>query len=234
MREGAARRNDGHEPVATARIVKGFNQQETAGIAFCVWTSNLAWAAALADGWRRRPKIRSAALMSADIYWIADVPWGRLAILGRPRAGEWLHDEITDWASNGFTDVVSLLEDHEIRELELTREAELVRRAGLDFERFPIPDRGVPTSRESAHELWRRLEAKLRDARTIGIHCRASIGRAGLVAVGTLLRLGIPEDAAWQRASSARGRQLPDTDEQRLWVSSAYRRAAIAASTPQG
>jgi len=171
--------------------------------------------------------------MSADIYWIADVPCGRLAILGRPRAGEWLHDEITDWATNGLTDIVSLLEDHEIRELELTREAELVRHAGLDFERFPIPDRGVPISLESANELWRRLVAKLRDERSLGIHCRASIGRAGLVAVGTLLRLGVPENVAWQRASTARGRQVPDTDEQRLWVS-AYRRAATDASMPKG
>jgi hypothetical protein len=48
----------------------------------------------------------------------------------------------TDREANGLTDVVSLLEDHEIRELELTREAELVRQAGLDFEKFPIPDRG--------------------------------------------------------------------------------------------
>jgi hypothetical protein len=172
--------------------------------------------------------------MSADIYWIVDVPCGRLAILGRPRAGEWLHDEITDWARNGITDVVSLLEDHEIRDLELTREAELVRHAGLDFERFPISDRGVPTSPESAHELWRRLEAKLRDQRSVGIRCRASVGRAGLIAVGTPLRLGVPEEVAWQRASMARGRQVPDTDEQRLWVSLTHRRAAPAAHSPQG
>ena len=154
--------------------------------------------------------------MSADIYWIADVPCGRLAILGRPRAGEWLHDEITDWAANGLTDVVSLLEDHEIRELELTREAELVRHAGLDFEKFPIPDRGVPTS--------------LRCGRSVGIHCRASIGRAGLVAVGTLVSLGVGEDDAWQRASVARGRQVPDTDEQRLWVALAFRRPGAMAA----
>jgi hypothetical protein len=56
--------------------------------------------------------------VSTDIYWIAGVPCGRLAILGRPRAGEWLHDEISDWATNGLTDIVSLLEEHEVRELE--------------------------------------------------------------------------------------------------------------------
>jgi protein-tyrosine phosphatase len=162
--------------------------------------------------------------MNADIYWIAGVPFGRLAILGRPRAGEWLQDEIAGWTASGLTDVVSLLQDHEIAELGLAREAELVRHAGLDFERFPIPDRGVPTSRELAHELWRRLEAKLRSERSIGIHCRASIGRAGLVTVGTLLRLGVAEELAWARVSMARGTQVPDTDEQRLWISEAFRR----------
>ena len=179
------------------------------------------------DGSPGSPRCQFDRIMSADIYWIADVPCGRLAILGRPRAGEWLQDEIADWAANGLTDVVSLLEDHEIRELELTREAELVRHAGLDFEKFSIPDRGVPTSLEVAHDLWHRLEVKLRYGRSVGIHCRASIGRAGLVAVGTLLRLGVGENVAWQRASTARGRQVPDTDEQRLWVARAFRRPGV-------
>jgi protein-tyrosine phosphatase len=156
--------------------------------------------------------------MRADIYWIADVPGGRLAILGRPRSGDWLSDEIADWRAAGLTDIVSLPEDHEIRELGLAREAELVEQAGLSFEQFPIPDRGVPVSSEAAQTFWGRLEAKIRSGHSVGIHCRASIERAGLVAVGVLLRLGVPEGVAWQRASKARGRPVPDTDEQRLWV----------------
>jgi hypothetical protein len=63
--------------------------------------------------------------------------------------------------------------------------------------------------------------------RSVGIHCRASIGRAGLVAVGTLLRLGVGEDDAWQRASVARGRQVPIPDEQRIWVVRAFRRPGV-------
>jgi protein-tyrosine phosphatase len=182
------------------------------------------------EGPKRRATLFNAEInllpmASADIYWLPDAPCGRLAILGRPRAGEWLRDEIADWKASGLTDVVSLLEDHEVRELDLVREAELVREAGLDYEQFAIPDRGVPASLDSAHQLWSRLEAKLREGRSLGIHCRASIGRAGLVAVGTLLRLGVPEDIAWQRASIARGRQVPDTDEQRLWLSKAFRRS---------
>jgi hypothetical protein len=169
----------------------------------------------------------SSITMRADIYWIADVPSGRLAILGRPRSGDWLSDEIADWKAAGLTDIVSLLEDHEIRELDLAREAEFVERAGLSFEQFPIPDRGVPASSEAAQILWGRLEAKIRGGHSVGIHCRASIGRAGLVAVGVLFRLGIPEGVAWQRASKARGRSVPDTDEQRLWVVNAFLQTSL-------
>jgi hypothetical protein len=85
----------------------------------------------------------------------------RLAIVGRPRSGDWLADEITDWKSAGLTDVVSLLEDHEIRDLELAEDAEIADRVGLTFERFPIPDRGVPTSFEAVHTLWNRVAAKI-------------------------------------------------------------------------
>jgi protein-tyrosine phosphatase len=162
--------------------------------------------------------------VSADIYWIADVPGGRLAILGRPRSGDWLADEIADWKAAGLTDVVSLLEDHEIHELGLTQEAAITEQVGLRFEHFAIPDRGVPVSSEATHALWDRLGSKIHEGRSVGIHCRASIGRAGLIAVGVLLRLGIPESMAWQRASTARGRPVPDTDAQRLWVSNVFRR----------
>jgi protein-tyrosine phosphatase len=162
--------------------------------------------------------------MSAEIYWIEDVPDGRLAIVGRPRSGDWLSDEIMDWKSAGLTDIVSLLEEHEIRDLDLTREAEIAERVGLTFEKFSIPDRGVPASFESAHALWNRVAGKISAGRSVGIHCRAGIGRSGLIATGVLLRLGISENKAWQRASKARGRPVPDTEEQRLWLSNAFGR----------
>lgn len=161
--------------------------------------------------------------MVADIYWIANVPNGRLAIVGRPRSGDWLDDEICEWQAAGLADIVSLLEDHEVRELDLEEEGDITRQLGMSFERFPVPDRGVPTSIATARGLWGRLAAKVRDGSSVGIHCRASIGRAGLIAVGVLLRLGVPEKLAWELASTARGRPVPDTDAQRLWLSDALR-----------
>ena len=48
--------------------------------------------------WHSSTQLRSTLIaMRADIYWIADTPSGRLAILGRPRSGDWLSDEIADW-----------------------------------------------------------------------------------------------------------------------------------------
>ena len=71
--------------------------------------------------------------MRADIYWIDDLPRGRLAIVGRPRVGDWLADEISGWTAVGLSDVVSLLENDEVRELGLEQEATLSTKAGASI-----------------------------------------------------------------------------------------------------
>ncbi|MGC2781957.1 MAG: hypothetical protein WA418_40625, partial [Bradyrhizobium sp.] len=67
------------------------------------------------------------------LHWI-DLPIsGRLAIAARPRAGDWLDDEIGAWASDGVAVVVSLLEPAEVHELGLQREAALCQSHGMAF-----------------------------------------------------------------------------------------------------
>ncbi|HWC29572.1 MAG TPA: protein tyrosine phosphatase, partial [Dehalococcoidia bacterium] len=66
--------------------------------------------------------------MPADIYWIGDVGTGRLAILGRPRPGDWLEDEIGDWRRQGIDVAVSLLEPSEASTLGLDEEPTLCQR----------------------------------------------------------------------------------------------------------
>ena len=65
--------------------------------------------------------------MNVDMYWINDLALGRLAIVRRPRSGDWLADEISAWKATGLTDVVSLLEDHEIRELRVRGRGQYLR-----------------------------------------------------------------------------------------------------------
>ena len=156
--------------------------------------------------------------MRPEIYWITPLSPGRLAIVGRPRAGDWLTDEVAAWKAEGITDVISLLEDHEIRDLELTQEAAVVTAAGMSFRRFPIPDRGVPASRPQMEMLWNDLADKVRSGCRVAVHCRAGIGRSGLVTAGVLIRLGISPDDTWARISKERGIPVPDTPEQKHWV----------------
>jgi protein-tyrosine phosphatase len=154
----------------------------------------------------------------AELFFILDCPAGRLAIMARPRAGDWLDDEAASWRRQGLDTVVSLLEDHEVAELELTAEQESCAKAGLQFVRLPTPDRGLPRSEPAVAEVVSKLTAELRAGRGIGIHCRMGIGRSALLAVCVLAAMGVPVEAAWTAVGEARGLSVPDTPQQREWV----------------
>jgi hypothetical protein len=123
--------------------------------------------------------------------------------MARPRAGEWLRDEIESWRNAGVEGVVSLLEAAEVRELELGEEK----------------SRGVPTSIPSTRALIDGLVAKMEAGSSIAIHWRAGIGRSSLIAACVLHRFGVKPDEAFERISHARGISVPDTTEQRAWLS---------------
>jgi protein-tyrosine phosphatase len=153
--------------------------------------------------------------MPSDLYWIDHPRTPRLAIMARPRAGDWLEDEVAHWQAEGVALVVSLLEPAEARELGLEGEADVCRAQGIEFVNFPIPDRGVPGDRRQAEVLARRL---VEADRSVAIHCRAGIGRSASIAALTLVLGGMSADEAFARISAARGLSVPDTDAQRKWV----------------
>jgi protein-tyrosine phosphatase len=113
--------------------------------------------------------------------------------------------------------VLSLLTDQEVVELVLGSEADSRRRAGVEFVRFPIEDRGVPDSIEATGRLLDRLEQELRDQKTIALHCRVGLGRLALLTACLLVRSGLELDAAWAAITVSRGVSVPDTPEQRQW-----------------
>ena len=156
--------------------------------------------------------------MKPDVYWI-NGPWpGKLAILARPRGEDWLEDEVAGWKDAGVDVVVSLLTAGEDSELGLRDERELVQRHGLTFISFPIADYSVPTSTTEVRKLVSNLEQSLTRGNTVGIHCRQGIGRSSLVAACVLVTSGESPSTAFQHISSARGRSVPDTNEQMNWV----------------
>jgi protein-tyrosine phosphatase len=169
--------------------------------------------------------------MKADLFWI-EGPWsGRLAILPRPRGGDWLEDEIPAWRSAGVDLVVSTLRPDEVSELDLADEAEWCRKNAIEFISFPIADRSVPSSPAAVLELLRRLESAMTAGKTVAIHCRQGIGRSALLAASLLVLAGVSPEQAFQRVQAARGCPVPDTLEQREWVAR-FARDHLAALPP--
>ncbi len=156
--------------------------------------------------------------MKTDLYWI-DGSWpGKLAIVPRPRGGDWLEDEVQAWQQAGLDVIVSLLTREESVDLDLAQEAELSQARGIQFIGFPIPDRSVPFSRRATLELLRELHQLLVKEKNVGIHCRQGIGRSAVIAACLLIFSGIEPEAAFQQISAARGCTIPETAEQRDWV----------------
>ncbi len=152
--------------------------------------------------------------MTVSPYWVNE----RLAIVPRPRGGDWIDDEMAALRAAGVGVVVSMLEESEAAELELEREGDAARRANIEFVGFPVPDRNVPADTHRFEEFLAGLERHIAAGRPVGVHCRACIGRSSVVVGSLLLRAGVATNEVWRTISDARGFPVPDTDEQREWV----------------
>ncbi len=156
--------------------------------------------------------------MRTELSWVPG-PWpGRLAIMPRPRGGDWLEDEVQAWRRSGIEVILSLLTPNEIVEFDLVDEAAWCRANDMQYISFPITDRGVPASKAAFLELLIRLAEYLRDGKGVAIHCRQGIGRAELVALGLLILSGLNPETAIQRVSAVRGCTVPETLEQKRWI----------------
>ena len=144
---------------------------------------------------------------------------GRLSTMARPRAGDWLAEEIADLARSGVSVLVSLLSAAEAAELELGQEEELARAAGLAWYALPTTDRSVP-DRAASLSLARTLRSHLDHGASVAIHCRNGIGRASVLTAIILVLEGAEPGHAWEQISAARGLSVPDTSVQRDAVAS--------------
>jgi protein-tyrosine phosphatase len=156
--------------------------------------------------------------MQADIYWVTKVGNGRLALLARPRPGDWIEEEIADWQRQGIAVAVSLLEPIEAAGLGLERESELCKANGISFVSFPIPDYGIPSSSPAVQELASGLANRLAAGEAVGIHCRGGVGRSAVIGACTLIAAGYDAESALDLISRARGVEVPETEAQRRFV----------------
>ncbi|VUD69398.1 hypothetical protein TDB9533_04765 [Thalassocella blandensis] len=156
--------------------------------------------------------------MSPDIYKIELIGSGSLSVMAKPVSGEWIEDEFSGISHWGIDRIVSLLEVHEAFEVGLCNEKQLTEKHGMEFIHYPFPDRGLPDSIQDYLSFTKRLYHEAAGGLNTVIHCRAGIGRTGIIAAGVLLE---PKDA-FEHISNHRGVAVPDTQKQIDWVVKSY------------
>jgi protein-tyrosine phosphatase len=150
-------------------------------------------------------------------YWITAENI-RVAIVPRPRGQDWLPVDIALLRRAGVDVLVSALTPTEEDQLGLSEESECCRKASIVFFSFPIEDRSVPESSASFAVLLNSLKMYLAQGKSIGVHCRAGIGRSSLLAASLLIHSGFSPQDAFDAIEKSRGCAVPDTLEQRNWV----------------
>jgi len=160
--------------------------------------------------------------MRPDIYKLELIGSGSLSVMAKPVSGEWIDDEFSAISSLGIDRIVSLLEAHEEKEVGLDAEKHLAEKYNMEFISYPIRDRGLPDSIQDYLKFTKRLYHEAAAGLNTVVHCRAGIGRTGIVAAGVLLHCGYEPLDAIEHISKQRGVTVPDTEEQIDWVLKSY------------
>ncbi|MEW9918053.1 hypothetical protein AB2B41_00420 [Marimonas sp. MJW-29] len=116
-------------------------------------------------------------------------------------------------AAEGVTDVLSMLPDDEAEEIGVGEEPAICAALGLRFHSHPIPDFCLPERHSFIARIADILQM-LGAGRHLAVHCRAGIGRSGMIATATLIGFGQSAEEAIARVAQARGVSIPDTEEQ--------------------
>lgn len=153
-----------------------------------------------------------------EVFWIDGNPRPTLAVVLRPRGGDWLTQGISLLKHAGIDTLVSLLEEDEAAMLGLAEEGPVAESLGMEFLSFPIPDTHIPPDSAAFRHFVADLVRRLRRGERVGVHCRGSIGRATVTAAAALIHLGWRPNAALAAIERARGCPVPDTAEQQAWI----------------
>jgi hypothetical protein len=155
---------------------------------------------------------------SGTFYRIDAIGKGFLAVSAHPAQCGNAAMMIADMATGEVRQVVSLLQPGESRELGLVNEAALVNEHSMEFVSFPIADMGLPESINDFARLSQKLFHQVEAGINTLIHCRAGIGRSGLLVAAVLLHGGRSVQQAFTQVTQMRGCQVPETAQQGDWL----------------
>lgn len=138
--------------------------------------------------------------MLAGFRWIEN---NRLAGSGLPGLLGTLDEDLAMLRREGFGLVVTLT-----REPGISIE-------GIEQLHFPIDDMGIPTPR-ACEDVCRRIVARMEAGDAVLVHCRAGLGRTGLVAACVLVTAGDSASAALRKVRGVHGGYVQTPAQERF------------------
>lgn len=111
------------------------------------------------------------------------------------RSGPWERDLSADLnaiAAWNAAAVVSLVEEHELQDLQVEGLGQQVRARHMCWYHMPIRDVSVPSPafEDAWHIVGQDLRSMLRNGANVLVHCKGGLGRAGTIAARLLVELG--------------------------------------------
>lgn len=135
--------------------------------------------------------------------------WGDILISRCPGRTDLDHDldyDLDKVHRAGASAVVSLISEDELEELGVAAMGAAVRARGMDWFHLPIADFDTPDHvwEQQWDAIGATLRRRIRQGRSVHLHCRGGCGRAGMTAARLLTELGAEPAEAIARVRSAR------------------------------
>lgn len=128
-----------------------------------------------------------------------------------------LPDDIKTAQAAGITTLISLLEPSEAATLGLAKEADACTAQGIAFLNHPIRDMALPEP-EAFRLFAEQIAIRIHHGEHVALHCRASIGRSGMLTCAILAHFRYESQIAIAHVSKMRGTPIPDTPQQAAFI----------------